>query len=164
MKIAIGFICLLFPALVQPAGIDKSKQDLECLKANIFFEARGESVKGKQAVAKVTLNRVRSNKYPSSVCKVVFQKFQFSWVFQQPWGRIQKVMKGDLRGYNTLDRVAYLESKKTAETALKMRLNVLPDSALWYHHKSIKPSWARKMQKVKTVGSHIFYVQKDLKK
>jgi spore germination cell wall hydrolase CwlJ-like protein len=63
---------------------DKLKEDILCLTANLYFEARGEGVKGLKAVADVTLNRVKSKKYPSSVCKVVFQKSQFSWVNEVP--------------------------------------------------------------------------------
>ncbi len=54
-------------------------KDLECLATNVYREARGEPMEGQIAVAKVTLNRVYSGKYPSSICGVVYQKNQFSW-------------------------------------------------------------------------------------
>ena len=53
--------------------------DVFCLAKNIFHEAGIESDIGKYAVAQVTLNRVASRKYPNSVCKVVLQRYQFSW-------------------------------------------------------------------------------------
>lgn len=164
MKKILLLAALAVPAVAQTAKVDHTKQDVACLKANLFFEARGESLKGKEAVAKVTLNRVKSKKYPSSVCAVVFQKKQFSWSFQQPYSKIQKVLQGDMRGYSALDKQAYLESKKTAETALKTPPNVLPESALWYHANYVQPKWAAKMKKVKQVGKHIFYVPKAPKK
>ena len=40
---------------------------------NIFFEAAIESTAGKLAVAHVTLNRVDSKHFPSSVCEVVYE-------------------------------------------------------------------------------------------
>jgi spore germination cell wall hydrolase CwlJ-like protein len=132
------------------------QQELDCLKANIFFEARGESSKGKAAVAKVTLNRVKSKKYPNGVCSTVFQRKQFSWSHQQPWGTIQKVMNGDLSGFNALDRAAYQESKKIAEKGLKMRLNVLPDNVLHYHADYVQPRWAKKMKVVAKIDRHVF--------
>ena len=132
------------------------QQELACLKANIFFEARGESAKGKAAVAKVTMNRVKSKKYPNGVCSTVFQKRQFSWSFQQPWSTIQRVMKGDLSGFNALDRAAYQESKRIAEKALKTGLNVLPDNVLFYHANYVNPKWAKKMKVVAKIDRHIF--------
>ena len=41
-----------------------SEQEQRCLSAGIYFEARGESVKGQAAVAQVILNRVRNPTYP----------------------------------------------------------------------------------------------------
>ena len=57
---------------------------LICLAKNVYYEAGGESAKGKAAVAHVTLNRANSSLFPDSVCNVVYQKSrsvcQFSWV------------------------------------------------------------------------------------
>ena len=54
-------------------------ETLTCLAMNIYFEARSESTLGQHAVAQVTMNRVASDKYPNSVCDVVWQSGQFSW-------------------------------------------------------------------------------------
>ena len=54
-------------------------QELGCLAMNIYHEARGEPVKGKLAVAAVTMNRVKAKYYPDTVCEVVWQRKQFSW-------------------------------------------------------------------------------------
>jgi spore germination cell wall hydrolase CwlJ-like protein len=61
------------------ASTDVSEDELGCLVANIYHEARGEVALGQAAVAHVTLNRVRSPAYPDSVCGVVWQSGQFSW-------------------------------------------------------------------------------------
>ena len=50
-----------------------SAQEQRCLATGIYFEARGESVKGQAAVAQVILNRVRNPAYPNSICGVVYQ-------------------------------------------------------------------------------------------
>ena len=47
--------------------------ELFCLAQNIFHEAGTESFMGKVAVALVTLNRVKDNRYPNTVCDVVKQ-------------------------------------------------------------------------------------------
>ncbi|HEY9814851.1 MAG TPA: cell wall hydrolase, partial [Candidatus Obscuribacterales bacterium] len=53
---------------------------VQCLALNIYHEARGESLNGQYAVAMVTLNRLASKHYPDSVCGVVLQAYQFTWV------------------------------------------------------------------------------------
>ena len=46
---------------------------VKCLTEVIYFEARGEVVRGQMAVAQVVLNRAFSGKYPNTVCGVVYQ-------------------------------------------------------------------------------------------
>lgn len=140
-----------------PSLADKLRTELGCLAANLYFEARGEPLKGQLAVAKVTLNRVKSKQYPDSICAVVFQKHQFSWTKQQPWAKIQKALNHVEPSKNPLEVSAYQQALKTAKTSLKTDLNVLPDDALWYHSTAVNPKWSKKMKKVKKVGSHIFY-------
>ena len=45
----------------------------QCLTEALYFEARGESVKGQFAVAEVILNRVDSAAFPNTVCGVIHQ-------------------------------------------------------------------------------------------
>lgn len=52
---------------------------LMCLALAIFHESGNQSVIGKQSVAEVVINRVRSEKYPDTVCSVIKQNNQFSW-------------------------------------------------------------------------------------
>jgi spore germination cell wall hydrolase CwlJ-like protein len=58
---------------------------LDCLASAVYYEARGESLAGRAAVAQVVLNRVGAPTFPKSVCGVVFQgradgQCQFSFV------------------------------------------------------------------------------------
>ena len=53
------------------------ERQLDCLSKNIYYEAGSEPFEGKIAVAQVTLNRAESGKFPSDVCKVVYQKNVF---------------------------------------------------------------------------------------
>ena len=82
-KIVVATTLALFSTDAYTSKVDKFKQDLYCLAANLYFEARGESIKGQIAVAEVTLNRVKANQYPNSVCNVVFQRKKFTWVAQE---------------------------------------------------------------------------------
>src|SRR5437868_8774388 len=45
----------------------------KCLAEAVYFEARGEAVRGQIAVAQVVMNRVFSGFYPTTVCGVVYQ-------------------------------------------------------------------------------------------
>lgn len=52
--------------------------ELRYMTSIIYCEARGESYQGKKAVGIVVMNRVRSNKFPDTVKKVIYQSGQFS--------------------------------------------------------------------------------------
>lgn len=81
--VAISILILPNYSYSNPAP-DFYKQ-VDCLATNIYFESRGEPIKGQIAVALVTLNRVADSAFPDTVCEVVYQgnpakgKCQFSW-------------------------------------------------------------------------------------
>src|SRR4051812_25229117 len=52
----------------------------ECLAGAVYFEAKGEPLQGQLSVAEVILNRARSGRFPGSICGVVMQRGQFSFV------------------------------------------------------------------------------------
>ena len=120
--------------------------DVFCLAKNIFHEAGTEPDIGKYAVAQVTLNRVASRKYPNTVCKVVLDRYQFSWANQRSrhWTRP--------KGINW-DRSYEIAQNVMGEG---YRVNGLKNSK-YYHADYVNPHWSRKMTHVATVGRHIFY-------
>ena len=79
------------PTVTPSRMISISKQialsdEITCLAQNIYFEARSEPVAGMLAVGHVVLNRVASDRFPDTVCKVIRQggerrrhRCQFSW-------------------------------------------------------------------------------------
>ena len=112
-----------------------NKKELECLATNIYHEARGEPLKGQVAVALVTLNRVADPRYPKTICKVVFQKNQFSWT-------------------NVSTKIVYdLESLDAAIKAVNYK-GVF--EATHYHATHVNPNW--KLKQVAKIGNHVFYV------
>ena len=118
-------------------------QDINCLAKNIYHEARGEPVEGQIAVAQVTLNRVRSGEFGSSICKVVYAKNQFSW---------------------TLDKRKKVKSTKEWDASMALAIEVLKGNsqipnfnALYFHTKHIRPKWAKSKTKVTIIANHIFY-------
>lgn len=121
-----------------------SRDEAECLALNIFHEARGESLKGQVAVAMVTLNRVKSGKYPNTICAVVYQKAQFSWTL----GKRKRVK--DWKAYNTVLALTH--------NILRGKIkHDITKGATFYHTKQVKPYWSYDMKKVVVIGQHIFY-------
>ena len=59
-------------------------EGLACLALNIYHEARDQSIEGQIAVAQVVLERVKSKKYPSTICEVVMQGPTYSWAEDYP--------------------------------------------------------------------------------
>ena len=124
-----------------------NNRELKCLADNIYFEAGNQSTKGKLAVAAVTINRVKSPKFPKSVCSVVYQKTgrtcQFSWVCEG---------KKHVRSTQQ-----YAESKKVAEKVLLSGANhgILGHNVLFYHADYVNPRW--NLRRVAKIGDHIFY-------
>lgn len=121
--------------------------DIEWLALNIYHEARGETVEGMMAVGVVTLNRVRSSKYPDTIKEVVKQYKQFSWY----WDGISDVPY-DVTSWETSKAIAkILLINNNLKIKQKLR------NVYHYHAKSVKPRWAKHMDKVEKIGNHIFY-------
>jgi spore germination cell wall hydrolase CwlJ-like protein len=123
-----------------------------CLARAVYFEARSETALGQMAVAKVILNRVKSPKYPNTICGVVYQgshrrnSCQFSFACDG--------QADDIR-----QPAAYAQAKSVAKRAIDGDKKVAAqlNGALFYHADYVKPKWARSMRKVMKVGRHIFY-------
>jgi spore germination cell wall hydrolase CwlJ-like protein len=128
-----------------------SKPEQACLANGIYFEARGESVRGQAAVAQVILNRVRNPAYPNSICGVVYQndrwfnRCQFSFACN---GRKKRI--DSPANYKTAQDVAM------AVTAGKIFIPEVGSSTHYYAN-YVHPGWARTMQKMTRIGLHIFY-------
>jgi spore germination cell wall hydrolase CwlJ-like protein len=123
----------------------------KCLTEAVYFEARGEAVRGQIAVAQVVLNRAFSGKYPDTVCGVVYQnkhrhlacQFTFACdnnpdVVREPdmWDRAQKISKAMLDGQLWLPEV---------------------DKSTHYHAYWVRPSWVNEMKQMYKFGVHTFY-------
>lgn len=120
-----------------------TKRELLCLAKNIYYEARGEPVKGQIAVAQVTLNRVtHRTEFDASICQVVYAKQQFSWTDEkhreprgEHWAIAQAIALQVVQG------TAYLPNF----------------NALYFHNTTVKPRWRKTRQLLSQIGNHIFY-------
>jgi spore germination cell wall hydrolase CwlJ-like protein len=133
-------------ALPAPSG----DADWECLRKALYFEARGESLKGQFAVAEVILNRVDSAAYPDTVCGVVQQGgkggCQFSYVCDG--------MRDTMAEAAALD-----EAGRIARVMLDGAPRVLTLGATHFHTRASNPSWARRFPQTAAIGAHLFYRQ-----
>jgi spore germination cell wall hydrolase CwlJ-like protein len=140
-------IILMYSASHCQASSLWPKTENDCLAANVYFEARGESLVGQYMVAWVTINRVKSLRYPNTICEVVKEYKQFSWY--KPW-KEQFPKDKDAWG-------------KACSVAAKFLLNSpevrtdLSEGAMYYHADYVAPAWRLKKTYLSTVGKHIFY-------
>jgi spore germination cell wall hydrolase CwlJ-like protein len=123
----------------------------KCLAEAVYFEARGESLRGQLAVAQVVMNRVFSPFYPNDVCGVVYQNAhrhlscQFTFACDGipervtemgPWTRAKRIAKATLDGKVWVQEVA---------------------KSTHYHAVYVHPNWVREMKKMARHGVHAFY-------
>jgi len=121
-----------------------------CLSEALYFEARGETVKGQFAVAEVILNRVASSQFPDTLCGVINQgtgrKYQCQFTYTCD-GRAEVI--SEKRAH---DRVS-----KVARAAMDGKAAPLTDGATYYHTTAVRPSWSRKFDRTAKIGVHLFY-------
>jgi spore germination cell wall hydrolase CwlJ-like protein len=116
-----------------------------CLAKAVYFEARGETIDGQLAVAQVVLNRAASGVYPPTVCGVVTQPAQFSFVHD-----------GIMPAANTSSE-CWHKALAIAHIAMKHLATSLASNVLWYHATYVAPAWGRQHIRVAQIGLHIFY-------
>lgn len=133
-----------------PAEVFTAREQ-QCLATAIYFEARGETLKGQAAVAQVILNRVRNPAYPNTICGVVYQN-------QHLHNRCQFSFACD----GIKDRIlspSHYKIAKDIAMAVSAGKIFIPEigSSTHYYASYVNPGWARTMQKMKKIGLHIFY-------
>jgi len=130
--------------------VAKGADPWRCLSEALYFEARGESVKGQFAVAEVILNRVDARNFPNSVCGVVNQgtgkryRCQFSYTCDG---------KEEVIG----EEAAFVRVAKIARLMIDGAARTLTKGATHYHTKAVSPRWSRKFARTATIGVHYFY-------
>ena len=127
------------------AGVETAGREQDCLANAVYFEARGEPIEGQLAVAEVVLNRTRSGRYPETICEVVTQPWQFSFVRRGIIPRADRSSE------------AWRRAVAVARIAEAGASRLLPNDVLWYHADYVSPSWGRRLDRNTKIGLHIFY-------
>ena len=121
--------------------------EANCIAVAVYHEARGESLEGQLAVAKVIMNRAASGKYPTSWCGVVKQPWQFSFVNPRS-GYMPSVDQSS---------ASWRKALGVTRLAVANAVQSVPTECLWYHADYVAPSWGRRLTRVEKIGAHIFY-------
>jgi len=164
MKIILTLVFILFTVLVHadpvreyhrvPIKINVEYYDLDsltCLTRAIYFEANSEPRMGMYAVAEVILNRVRSNRFPDSICDVI----------QHRTTRIYKLCQFsfycDGKPEIVRSKMMYRKCKEIALLAILNQDKQVTYGATHYHATYVTPWWSKKLKKTVRIGQHIFY-------
>lgn len=121
------------------------KEDILCLAKNIYFEANNQSYLGQQAVAFVTLNRVKSDLYPNNICDVVWQPKQFSWTIDGKLNTPRNMRKFSI----AIAAAAYVYSNYGY-------IKDPTEGAIMYHTVYVRPWWHDYYTPTVIIGDHIF--------
>jgi hypothetical protein len=127
------------------AGPSTEGREQDCLAKAVYFEARSEPIEGQLAVAKVVMNRAVSGRYPTDLCSVITQPWQFSFIRK---GRFPTPDFGS---------EAWRKAVAVAKIAQGQLADTLPSNVLWYHADYVSPSWGKRLTKQTKIGLHIFY-------
>lgn len=130
-------------------------KERECLAKAIYWEARNQSLDGKIAVGYVVLNRVNAGLWQDTICKVVYQGCQFSWVCSDKVKKDLDALKNDI------EKNAWAEAISLANELLS-EYNDIEDvtyGATFFHAHYVKPKWSKwkKIERTVRIDDHIFY-------
>jgi len=129
--------------------------EVMCIATAIYFEARGEPLAGRFAVAEVVMNRMNDPRYPSDACSVVYDggetRHECAFSFYCDG-------KSDQPDTNS---VAWYSAQLIAAAVYEGRSAPVVGDATHYHAKRVHPDWANTGQQVATINDHVFY--KDVK-
>lgn len=153
-RLLLGLLLGMF--LIQPANAfffydhEKSKareNERRCMAEAIYYESKSESRQGKIAVGNVVMNRVKSQRYPDTICGVVYQRSYKNRGCQFSWACRKNV------------RVVY---KHLWEEALQIADEVMAEKHQDYSRGAIAFNNApfRNMRLTVKIGNHYFYSNK----
>lgn len=137
------------PLIVRGSVTDEGRA-LQCLTQAIYYEAASEPDAGQRAVAQVVLNRVAHPAYPDTVCGVVYQGSERSTGCQFTF-----TCDGSLARQPV--RVFWDRARRVAIAALSGAVYKPVGLATHYHTVQVHPYWASSLDRIGTIGAHIFY-------
>lgn len=149
------------PEIVRVAT-EEDRKAIDCLAKNIYWEASNEPLRGKKAVAQVTINRTEDERFPDDVCGVVYERDKVKIK-----GRVKTVCQFSWTCMKVKNKTP--RHPEEWEDALQVARKYVLDGyhipeleeALFYHADYVRPRWARQMIRIEKIGAHIFYREKQ---
>ncbi|MEA3030921.1 MAG: hypothetical protein QOG13_2246 [Sphingomonadales bacterium] len=129
--------------VAEHGGTETPDAETECLARAVYWESKGEPLAGQLTVAEVIINRAHSGRFASTICGVVRQRGQFSFV---RGGRIPAAREGS-RDWRVAVAIAHIAQQELADGGAP--------NALYFHARRARPGW--RLTRVATVGNHVFY-------
>lgn len=141
---ALVFVVLLCNISIANDTLDgELRKEFECMAHNLHHEARGESARGLRAIANVVLNRKKAPNFPDTICGVIHQKSQFSWVGKK---------------YIDFSRIDTRIKKIAYEAVVNNSLHDNTGGALFFKTITSNSTWNyQKLIKTVIIGNHVFY-------
>ena len=125
------------------ASAETPDEETDCLARAVYYESKGEPLTGQLSVAEVIINRAESGRFRPTICGVVRQPGQFSFV----------------RGGHIPTPPASSRDWRVAVAIARIATADLADGgaprALFFHARRVNPGWRH--TRVATIGNHVFY-------
>ena len=144
ISLGISLACFLIPAI---SFAEELSSEEKCLAEAIYFAARDQPTIGMVAVALVVKNRVKSPRYPNTVCKVV----------RQAKTRGGKLILGKCQFSYFCDGKHERPSEREAWEKEKRDVLREEEGGTQYHAGSVQPWWTTHIDPRAGVGDHKFY-------
>lgn len=136
----------LFASMSDWFAVYKDDRQAHCMARNIYFESANQGVRGQIAVGQATMNRVKDQRFPKTICDVVHQKTgplcQFSWICTHAGARVD-------------DRYKKIFMIAIGVIRGDVYEDIAPD-ALFFHHVSLGNIWPT-YTRVAVEQDHVFY-------
>lgn len=129
--------------VAESTTLDARDEQAQCLASAVYWESKGEPLVGQRAVAEVIINSARSGRFASTLCGVITQRSQFSFVRA---GRIPTPPR---------TAAAWRTAVAIAHIALDDRADSPVSTALFFHANYVSPGC--RLRRLASVGNHLFY-------
>lgn len=138
--------------LLNQVVLERMLAEQRCLAEAMYYEARGEGLDGQKAIAEVVFHRMKSSRYPHSICGVVYQGAasghgcQFSFTCDHEMDAPKTVG-------------AWARARRLAGRIMTglIQLGDVTEDAIAFHAVAIQPGWGDHLIRTIQIGNHIFY-------
>lgn len=143
-RITLCVLCLVF---LQGSYQQPIREIPKCVIDTVWWEARGESLKGQLAVAHTIFNRVEDPRFKDTPCEVVQRPYQFKYSPVNP----------NTEGYKDFSETLKKHLSKNTHDSIQVK-NRIGKSLYFISKKNLDrlPHWYYKKEVTATIEGHTF--------